>query len=332
MYGIMAILYKIILTCIIVLSLCIMPCQAGMSSDIFYKFLNSSKTVTNANDIVYVESEYILNNTVQSHKHIRGIVDIVGFSQMIGINGEYYIPRMPEEHAIVKTKLWDTGLYWNNNLDYIKITDERITTVDNNTTVEIDIHLLWHHSELKSRMINGRSRPYISKTYYHEYTTFTASRPAPQTYPETIIPELNVIVYNDSIKPKTIIHLPDTAYILGYMIKFQNESVEYFNSVLSVETQDNGVPFGNITRVQSQSIYEDSEMFSRAGPNIIINSTEMDDRLRIYAMTPFDQLEINYTVTNYSDRQMLDNVQLSSAFSLLMLAWVIIFLFKYYRK
>lgn len=312
---------------IIILSLFAMPCQAGMSSDIFYKFLNNSKTVTNTNDIVYVESEYILNNTVQSHQHIRGIVDIIGFSQMICIDGEYYIPGATEDHAIIKTKLCDTGLYWNNNLDYIQITDERITTVDNITTVEIDIYLKWHHS--KKRKPPGKG---IKKTYYHEYATFTASRPAPQSYPETIIPELNVAVYNDSIKPKTIIHLPDTAYILGYTIEFQNESIEYFNSVLSVETQDNGVPYGNLTRVQSQSIYEDSEMFSRAGSNIIINSTEMDDSLRIYAMTPFDEIEINYTVTNYSERQMLDHVQLSSAFSLLMLAWVIVFLFKYHRK
>ncbi len=337
----MAVSYKIILVCIIILSLFIMPCQAGMSSDIFYKFLNSSKTVTNANDIVYVESKYILNNTIQSHKHLRGIVDIVGFSQMVYINGEYYIPGAPEDHAIIKTKLWDEGVtskthITNNKVDYIKITDERITTVDNITTVEIDIHMLWHHSTRKSRTVCGlngcRTYTWIDKDYTHEYATFTASREAPQPYPETIIPELNVIVYNDSIKPKTIIHLPNSAYILGYMIEFKNESVEYFNSVLSVEKQDNGVPFGNITRVQSQSIYEESEMFSRAGSNIIINSTEINDSLKIYAMTPFDQLEINYTVTNYSDRQMLENVQLSSAFSLLMLVWVIVFLLKYYRK
>ena len=310
-----------------------MPCQAGMSSDIFYKFLNGSKTVTSANDIVYVESGYTLNSTVQSHKHIRGLVDIVGFSQMVCIDGVYYIPGAPEDHAIIKTKLWDEGVtskthITNNKVDYIKITDERITTVDNITTVEIDIHLKWHHSKKKTR--DGRT--WIKKTYYHEYATFTASRPAPQQYPETIIPELNVVVYNDSIKPKSIIHLPNTAYILGYMIEFKNEYVEYFNSVLSLETQDNGVPFGNITKVSSQSIYEDSDMFGRAGSNIIINSTEIDDSLRIYAMTPFDELEINYTVTNCSDQQMLDNVQLSSAFSLLMLAWVIVFLLKYYRK
>ena len=321
---------------IIIVILFIMPCQAGMSSDIFYKFLNGSKTVTSANDIVYVESEYILNNTVQSHKHIRGIVDIVGFSQMICIDGVHYIPGAPEDHAIIKTKLWDEGLIWNDNFDWIKITDERNITVDNITTVEIDVHLLWHHSELKTRTVCGlngcTTYKWIKKTYYHEYATFTASRQAPQPYPETIIPELNVAVYNDSIKPKTIIHLPNTAYILGYMIEFQNESVEYFNSVLSVETQDNGLPFGNITRVQSQSIYQDSEMFSRVGSNIIINSTEINNSLKIYAMNPFDQLEINYTVTNYSEAKMLDNVQMSSAFSLLMLAWVIIFLLKYYRK
>ncbi|MCK5225133.1 MAG: hypothetical protein KAQ89_00290 [Planctomycetes bacterium] len=260
----------------------------------------------------------------------------MGFGQMVYIDGEYYIPGPPEDHAIIKTKLWDEGLNWNNNFDWIKITDERITTEDNITTVEIDIYLKWHHSELKTRTVCGlngcTTYKWISKTYYHEYATFTASKTAPQIYPETIIPELNVIVYNDSIKPKTIIHLPNTAYIMGYTIEFKNESVEYFNSVLSVETQDNGLPFGNITKVASQSIYADSEMFSRAGQNIIIKSTEINDSLRIYAMTPFDEMEIDYTVTNYSDAQMLDNVQLSSAFSLLMLAWVIVFLLKYYRK
>ena len=321
---------------LIIVLLFIMPCQAGMSSDIFYRFLNSSKTVTSANDIVYVESGYTLNSTVQSHKHIRGIVDIVGFGQMVCIDGAYYIPGATEDHAIIKTDLWVDGLGFNDYIDSITVTNERITTAGNNTTVEIDVHLLWHHSESRSRTSCGpngcRTYRWIDKTYYHEYATFTASRPVPQQYPETIIPELNVAVYNDSIKPKSIIHLPNTEYILGYMIEFKNESVEYFNSVLSVETQDNGLQFGNLTKVSSQSIYEDSDMFSRAGQNIIINSTEMDDSLRIYARTPFDELEINYTVTNYSDTQMLDNVQLSSAFSLLMLAWVIVFLLKYYKK
>ena len=321
---------------IIIIILIVMPCHASISSDIFYKFLNESRTVTNVNNIPYSESEYILNNTEQSHKHIRGIVDIVGFKQMVCIDGVYYIPGPAEDHAIIKTKLWGEGLYWNNNLDWIKITDERITTVDNITTVEVDIHLKWHHSELKSRTVCGlngcRTYKWISKTYYNEYTTFTASHATPQMYPETIIPVINVVIYNNSIAPKTIVYLQDTDYILGYRLEFKNESVEYFNNVLSVETQDTGAQFGNISKVLSQSIYEDSDMFSRVGSNIIINSTEINDSLRIYALTPFDELEINYTVTNYSDVQMLDNVQLSSAFSLLMLAWVIILLLKYYRK
>lgn len=324
----MAFLYKIILTCLIIVSLFIIPCQGGMSSDIFFQFLNQSRITTSANDIVYTESEYTLNNTIQSHKHIRGIVDIVGFRQMVCIGSEYYIPGIPANHAIIKTKLWDEGLYWNNNFDWIKIEDERITTVDNITTVEIDIHLLWHHSQMKTR--NGR--PYIDKTYHHEYATFTASRQAPHIYPDTIIPNMDVIVYNNSIAPKTIIYLQDTDYIIGYRIEFKNESIEYFYNVISIEKQDNNFQFGNLSSVESQSIYDDLDMFSRCGSNIFINSTEINDTLKIYALTPFDELEINYTAANYTEKPMLDNVQLSRAFTMLMSAWIIIFLLKYYRK
>lgn len=301
-----------------------------MCSDIFYFFINQSQIVTHVDDIVYVESRYIPNKSMQSSQHIRGWIDIIGFEGTVRINdAEYSNASKP----VILYDVWDEGItsseyITNNNVDFIKITDERITTVDNITSVEIDIHMMWHHSVLKSR--NGR--PYISKKYHHEYTTFTTSRAAAQSYPDLIIPELNVIVYNNTIAPKTIIYLKETDFILGYRLEYDNESVEYFNNVLSVETQGNGFPYGNMTKVLSQSIYEDSDMFSRAGPNIIINSTEIDDSLRIYAFSPYNEYEINQTVTNYSEKRMLDNVQLSSAFGLLMLIWMIVFLVKYHRR
>lgn len=307
-----------------------------MTEDDFFNLVNQTRTVTQVDDIVDSNSVYVSNTTVQKSGHIRGIVDIVGFKQMVCIDGVHYIPGLPEDHAIIKTKLWDEGLHWNNNLDHIKITDERITTANNITTVDVDIHLLWHHSELKSRTVCGlngcRTHKWIRKTYYDEYATFTASRVSPQQYPGIVDPVCKVTIFNNSIAPKTVVNIPDIDYILGYRIKFINETIEYFYNVLSVEELDNGFEYYNFTRAPSQSIYEDSDIFSRIGNVILINSTEMNGSLNISMITPYDEKEINYTVSNYSSEAGLDGIQLSDIFRILVLVWFIVMLVNHWGR
>jgi len=162
------------------------------------------------NDSLDIVTEYQEpNKTVQAHKHIRGWIDIVGFKQIVRINGIDYCNN---SEPIIEYKLWDGGLHWNNNLDYIEITDKRIFTEGNNTTVEFDIYLKWHHSELKSRTVCGlngrRTYKWISKTYYREYMTLSASAEAPQQFQNNTDATANIIIYNNTINPHVDIYVP----------------------------------------------------------------------------------------------------------------------------
>lgn len=324
---------------VIVILLLSMPGCAGMNSSTFFEYINSSsKIVTGVDEIIYDDVRgYTPNTPVQSSQHIRGRIDIIGFEGVVKIGNISYSDNSDPPSPVIKYDLWSEGItsdeyITNNNVDFIKITDERITTENNVSTVEIDIHLKWHHSVRKSRTINGKSRPYVHKDYKNEYTTFSASRQAPQPYPEKIVPAPSVKIFNTTIAPKTIIHLHKAEYILGYHVKYNNESVEYFYKCLLIEDEDNGMQIANTTQMTSQSIYEDSDVFSRAGNNIIINSTEINNNnLKIYTIDPYKEYELNYTISNYTETHILEKIQISGAFSLLMTAWVILFLIKYHR-
>ena len=73
--------------------------------------------------------------------------------------------------------VWNTYLGWDNGLDYVKVTDVRSYTLNNITIAEIDIHLRWYHSTLRSRNIcrQGICRiiKWVYKDYFNEYTTFS---------------------------------------------------------------------------------------------------------------------------------------------------------------
>lgn len=288
--------------------------------------------VTSASDITYCELCLHPDKTTQSHKHIRGWIDIVGFEQTVKMNGTMY---SNQSEPIIMYDIWDAGLIWNDNFDWIKVTDDRYYFDGNNTVAEIDIHLLWHHSSKRCRTVTtptgSHTYCWIHKDYYHEYVTFSKTVPIPTQYPALNIPQFNVTVFNDSIAPKTTIRLQDIENLLGYKLNFNNESVKYYFNVLSVEEMDNGLPYGNFTPVQSQSIYEDSEVFSRVGNTILINSTEIDDSLKIYAITPYEKIEVNYTISNYSSGPGLTKMEMSSLFSILIMGWFIVFLIKRMR-
>ena len=307
---------------------------AEMTEDTFYNLLSKSQIVTSVADINHSESIVIPNAEVQSSGHIRGWIDIVGFEGTVRVSNISYTNCSNHPIAIVKSNVYSDGFGFNDNLDWIHIEEERTFTVDNITTAEIDIKLKWHRSTHRSRTICvlGRCRTlsWVSRDYYYDTATFSISRPTPQPYPDPIIPVINVSVYNTSIRPKSMIYLLELANTLGYRIEFNNESVDYYFNVLEVETQPNGFKIGNTTDVTVQSIYEDSDTFSRIGSNIIINSTDMTN-LSLFVITPYEEIPINYTVTNISDELRIEPSHMASMFNIFILCMFSVFLIKYFR-
>ena len=230
---------------------------------------------------------YNPDKTVQQSGHIRGWIDIVGYDNMTMIDGVYYVPGAPEDHAIIKMDVWGTGLYWNNNLDYIKITDERIFTDGKNITAEIDIHLKWHHSTLKCRGIPPRCR--IHKKYHDEFVTFRDTEIAPKTFISSDYSNVSVdvVIYNNSVSPKIslkVINLPEHTISINYT--YDNESIIYHKGIATQEYTDKNCPY---MQINSTDIWEDDGNLSQFNGFVIIPSMNYStDNLTVTVNDPYE--------------------------------------------
>ena len=239
-----------------------------------------------AHDMKYADV-YDPDKTVQQSGHIRGWIDIVGYDNMTCIGGVYYIPGAPEDHVIVRHKLWDTGLYWNNNLDFIKITDERIFTDGDNITAEIDIHLLWHHSTLKCRGIPPRCR--IHKVYYHEYVTFIDTEIAPKIFTSSDYSNVSVdvVIYNNTVSPKTtlkVLNIPENTISINYT--YDNESIIYHKGIATQKYTDKNCPY---MQINSTDIWKGDGNLSQFNGFVIIPSMNYStDNLTVTINGPYE--------------------------------------------
>lgn len=305
----------------------------------FVQYLNSSKIIYNVDEIDYNKYIYSTPNKTESENvgHISGWIKIIGYKGSVKIENNTYINNSLNPNPIYEYDFCDIGItstdhITNNNIDYIKIIDERIIIDNNNTLIEIDVHLKWHHSTLNSRTVEGRTYKWIDKDYYDEYATFSAIETTPLTYPNINNNVINVVVYNISISPKTIVHIPDNnPYILGYKISLNNESVDYYLNALSINKNEYGVPVCEKIDLTSQSIYEESDLFYRVGNKIYINSTDVSE-LKIAALTPYAAHNMNYTVSNYNEKDIVEKSQLSNIFFILISIWCVIIIYKRFMR
>ena len=228
---------------------------------------------------------YDPDKNVQNHKHITGWIDIVGYDNMTMIDGVYYIPGAPEDHAIIQSKIWDTGLSWNNNLDWIKVTDERIFTDGKNITAEIDIHLLWHHSVRKTR--EGRS--WIKKTYHYEYATFADIELAPKTFISSDYSNVSVdvVVYNNTVSPKTtlkVLNIPQTVISVDYM--YENDTISHFLGVGAQKYTIKNCPY---MQINSTDVWKGEGNLSQFNGFVIIPSMNYStDNLTVTINDPYE--------------------------------------------
>lgn len=230
--------------------------------------------------------------TTQSHKHIRGWVYPVGFTQVVRINGtEYFNQSTP----IIKYDVWDSGLYWNDNLDWIKIDDERYYFTANTTTVEIDIHLLWHHSSKRCRTVNGHTSCWIHKDYYHEYATFSTTVESPIQYPAIYDSEINITVYDNTFNPHIDIHNPVQPFETKTVVKYQNETITRY-------TKSGFASVGAVNLSDCLYWEDESDNFKYRNEMVIIDNLELSNFnptcLEITTHSPYDSVsQSNYSIS-----------------------------------
>ena len=230
------------------------------------------------------------NKTVQSSQHIRGWVSMVGFSQAVRINGTEYTNL---SEPIIMYKLWDEGLHWNNNFDWIKVEDERVISEDNITTAEIDIHLLWHTSTKRCRTVNDHQSCWIDKDYKHEWATFSTTVESPVQYPEINDTEIKITVYDNTFNPHINIHIPVQPFETKTIITYQNEIITRY-------TKSGFASIGAVNLSDCLYWEDESDIFKYRSETVIIDNIDKSNFNPLYLeITTFSPYE-SITRTNYS--------------------------------
>jgi hypothetical protein len=62
----------------------------------------------------------------------------------------------------------------------------------------------------------------------------------------------------------------------------------------------------------------------------LINDTQIDDSLKIYAVTPYSNQEMNYSIVNMSTEKM-DKHHAVGIFNIIAICFLGVFIVKYYR-
>ncbi len=231
---------------------------------------------------------------IQTSGHISGWMDIVGFNHTVNINGTRYTNV---SSPVIEYDIWDIGLYWNDNLDYIVPTDLRHSVSGNITTAELDVHLLWHHSTLKYRTVpkaDGGTRrvPYIHKEYTHEYATLHTVAQSPYIYPDLNITTVSITIYDNSFNPHVDIHVPVQPFEVKTVFTYDNDTITRYNLAGLAST-------GAVNLSRCLYWEDDSDIFNYRHDIAVLKSTDKAsfnaDNLHVTTYTPFGHT----TQTNY---------------------------------
>ncbi|MBN1134779.1 MAG: hypothetical protein JXA38_07735 [Methanosarcinaceae archaeon] len=285
-----------------------MAIPAGASNTSIFEILNKERFIEQVGGLVY-DRPFVPDKTVQSRGHIKGWIDIVGFENITKIDNTTYADTLK---PIVEYDVWDDGLGWDDSRDVIEVTDSRINTTGNTTTVEMDVHLKWHHSTLRTRTVSlltgKKTIKWIDKDYYDEYATFSDKEIAPElfnpgNYNGTAV---NVVIYNNSVIPKTsfsVVGVP--ANTLKVNLSYDNEFMVYYYGIGSQEYTEKNVPFMNITKLDTWvGGIGDGGNLTRLGDTVILSTANFSqDKLNVSLQNPYTTYKIEpYNVTKVEPR------------------------------
>ncbi|TFH47098.1 MAG: hypothetical protein E4G94_00915 [ANME-2 cluster archaeon] len=242
---------------------------------------------------------------VQYSEHIIGWVT-VDFNNTVTINEIEYCNTTETE---IRYDVWNSKLGWDNGLEYIKVTKIRNYTAGNLTYADIDIHLKWYHASLKTRLICNflgcHLRPYIYKTYYDEYATFTDSTITPIIFTKLNTSKIKITIYNNSINPIVTIYSPIQPGEVKTTFEYKNESIERIN-LAGIVSDD--------TVYLSEGMYwnDESDIFVTKNELAIlkINRSEFDiSKLKIEIHNPYESkiiTDYEISIENYDQDKLLN--------------------------
>lgn len=285
---------------IIVVLMLIMPASAAVNiiEDILdMEFVDCVSELTHTN-------KHNPEKIVQHSRHIHGWIDIVGYKNMARIKGVDCINGDPEEQAIVLYDTWNTADGWNRAVDSFTET-LTVKQTGNYLTAKLDIYLLWH-----SVRFDPYPYPHVVTTYHTERTVFKDTELVPNifTSPDYNHTYLDIVIYNNSIQPKTsvrVVEYPEDVIAVNY--SYGNESIMHCLAVASIEYTPKNVAYMYLQDVDVWTCECNITHFDEFVIIPTANFTETN--LTVTCSDPYNEVEItNSTVTNITYTGMEDSI------------------------
>ena len=177
--------------------------------------------------------------------HICGWIDIVGFEKLAVINGTEYVGTNPADAAIVKYDAWSTlNKSWNVNVDSLKKSVSS-TYHDGNVTASMHVTLKYHTSALRCSGTGDSRHCWVHKTYYYEAFDISSIKKAPLEMVDETNTTAKITIYNNTISPKTLIHVPTSKNVYKTTFSYNNTTIIRWTMV-GIVGNDN-VSFVNTT-------------------------------------------------------------------------------------
>jgi Right handed beta helix region len=242
-------------------------------------------------DVEVTDSAYIEQGTLkpdieweEKGKYTKAWIDVSGYKGQIHIGNTTYIPKSPEECAIV--------LYGTENLaDRPKgqTATQKIYSDDGVLKVDLTVKTKYEIIAYKKYTVLGKT---VSIPYYKtksETVTFTKSfYDVPETFPAFNPPKVYVTNYNGS---HVIVHTPKLNGIVRVDTSYNQSECTERRLIGYIGTAENGFRSTDFEIIDSWSF--SGKWMSRSSKGVYITEDVFDiETLNVTVVTPYDSFEI----------------------------------------
>lgn len=235
-------------------------------------------------------NSYITDIQKVKKGQVSGGVDIVGFNNMVQIDGQNYIKSLDD--AIISSDA--------QNLASLPISTQKETSLlqnGNNLTANLKINIKYNTVSAISSLINGKL---ITKNSYieHSETQEFSSSPVemPNIYNGSITPVANVTVYNNSYNPQTKFYVPITPYITKISYEYNNSMSWHYLKVGEILNTSKNVEYVSF---KDMGYWDNANNTSYFG-NLFVVSKALNpytaDQVKI---TLYDVYGVSFSVIDY---------------------------------
>ena len=242
-------------------------------------------------------NSYIPNFQMVTKGKVSGGIDIVGFHDMVQIDGQNYIKR--QDDTIISSDA--------QNLAFLSVSTQKETSLSrngNNLTANLRVNIKYDTVSTISSLINGKS---VKKNNYNEHseTEEFSSSPVeiPNIYNGSAVPVVNVTIYNNSYNSQTRFYVPITPFITKISYEYNNSTSWYYIKVGEILSTPKNVEYVNF---KDMGYWDNANDTSYIAGLFVIpkaidpNSTEQV-KITLYDVYGNAQNVTDYQVTDYNE-------------------------------